>query len=224
MCIIMLCEQSIPKLEVLKQAESMNRDGAGIAWIENDHVTWSKGLSAEELDKLIHEKNIQTPCIIHFRIGTVGKGKSLCHPFPITKKVDLNLAGSAHQVLFHNGHWSEWKDLTVKMIIRKNIEIPDGKWSDSRAMTLCTRILGKNFLNFLSGQKIAILTPKGIEKFGDGWVKDEAEKCIFSNDSYKKRTYEPDKWDYMFGGHRGKKDRSFNPNDWSMNNYGLGDY
>ena len=79
MCVIMLFEDEYPKEEMLKSASALNKDGGGIAWIEeqngNKLVRWRKGMdmTSEKVMKLIKEENIQLPIVIHYRIATHGK-------------------------------------------------------------------------------------------------------------------------------------------------------
>ena len=64
-----------------------------------------------------------------------------------------------------------------------NEKLPSGKISDSRTMSYLAseKRLGFEYLERCTkGQKIAVLTPKGIETFGEGWTKIKDTKC--SND------------------------------------------
>jgi hypothetical protein len=112
---------------------------------------------------------VQKPFVIHFRIASVGgKDKSLCHPFPIEKDVPLKLKGkSKHGVLFHNGTWTEYKEIIQIACLRAGIKVPDGKISDSRIMAWLAHNFGVNFLQSITGQKMTVLTPKGIQYFGN---------------------------------------------------------
>lgn len=135
MCVVFVVDKERPSEEMVKQAYETNRSGAGIAWKEQvmkdgepvmkeDGVTpevrvcWMKGLQLEAIQKLC--KSAPLPYIAHFRIPTVGgDNPALCHPFPITKKVQLTLNGrTSGSVLFHNGHWHNWKDFCTRAAIR----------------------------------------------------------------------------------------------------------
>ena len=49
MCVIMKYtkDSGFPKEETLKSAEMLNKDGGGIAWIDNGKVKWEKGMRGE---------------------------------------------------------------------------------------------------------------------------------------------------------------------------------
>lgn len=189
MCIVMVCTTHFPTKENLLGAENFNKDGGGMAWIENGKVHYKKGLKAEEMYKIYEERNLQLPIVIHFRIASVGGvKKQLCHPFPITKNAETNLEGITDAVLFHNGHWHDWDDTCLQACISRGLKFPGGDWSDSRAMAWLADKCGVNFLKLIGGfNKIAVLTPKGVQMFGEGWKDSDNMKC--SNDSYTRRAY-----------------------------------
>lgn len=189
MCVIFACEDEFPQPMDLESAELMNPHGAGIAWINDDkQVQFIKGINAKKIIKLIADKKINLPCIVHFRIGTCGGlSKGLTHPFKITKDTDLSLKGVGNNVLFHNGIYSDWQDKLMKVLIKKGVKIPKGAWSDSRFMAFLASWHGRDILNLFDDQKIAVLTPNGIEKYGGKWEKSEG--CEVSN-TYFKHTYQ----------------------------------
>ncbi len=183
MCVIMCYEDELPKLAQLESAELLNSDGGGISWIEKDRVYWHKGLTASEILDLIKKRKIQLPVIVHFRIASIGgTTKELTHPFPITNGVPLNLKGYAKEVLFHNGHWQEWRDMCIKTMIKHKLEFPRDVWSDSRGMAWLASIYGKGMLNLVTNSKIAVMTTKGIERYGDDWKRLKGTMC--SNDHF----------------------------------------
>ena len=178
MCVIICCDTNYPKLAILKSAEKINTHGGSIAWIDGKKVRWEKGINADQIFKIT--KTIKLPFIIHFRIATEGGiCNELCHPFPINYNVDLRLKGIANEVLFHNGIWDEYKEYCLKVIFNHKLKFPVGKMSDSRALTWLVYHFGKQILNLIgdSNNKIAILTPKGIKKYGSGWVDVKKVKC-----------------------------------------------
>ncbi len=179
MCVILACEKTFPSWETLKNAEDLNGDGGGIAWIEKGKVHFKKNLTADKIHKMITSGNIKLPVIIHFRITSVGGTKpSLCHPFPITRKADTALTGKTAAVLFHNGTWTQWQDYTLATLMKTQVRMPKGDWSDSRAMAFMAGHLGKKTLKHIEGwNKIAILTTKRIEYYGKGWVQVDKVKC-----------------------------------------------
>lgn len=184
MCVILCCEDSFPKYNTLKQAQMMNSDGAGIAWLENGVVQFRKGTNAKAIWNLIQSGKVKLPCIIHFRIASVGSVKdTLTHPFPINQGVDLRLKGSAKSVLFHNGTIWDHEALMFKVALGKKVYVPDGDWSDSRALAWICYNNGIDTMERITGwNKIAVLTPNGIKKFGDGWV--DFNKNQVSNDYF----------------------------------------
>lgn len=180
MCLLIASNNAFPPIEVMTKAEASNGDGAGIAYIENNKVNWVKGLTAQDL---LEFECKGPPYIIHFRMASIGgKRKELCHPFPITEKVELNLKGQAEAVLAHNGHWAGWRDKGIH-ILEKGMSIPSGPWSDTRMMAWLTYHFGLEFLDLLN-EKVAVLNSKGnLEIFGDGWYFDKpntAEEIAYS--------------------------------------------
>jgi hypothetical protein len=183
MCVIILCDKDsgFPALATLESAEQMNSHGGGIAWIENGKVRYKKGIKAKEIFEIT--KKIQLPAIIHFRIASIGSVKNeLCHPFEINEEASTALSGSCDGVLFHNGTWSDWNEICMRAVVSKGIKFPAGDWSDSRAMAWLADKFGVNFLSLIdTSNKIAVLTPEGITKFGR-YV--EVEKNLCSNDYF----------------------------------------
>lgn len=154
-----------------------NPHGAGIAWRVEEKkipvVAWKKGLEEEEIQELVAK--LPLPFVAHFRVPSCGgPSELLTHPFPIQKDVPLMLEGTTKgQVLFHNGHWHQYKDRMLEASIRGNNHIPTGRWSDSRAMAWMAAHYGIGMLEFIN-EKIVVFGPaKGdIELFGEsGWAK-----------------------------------------------------
>ena len=192
MCIILLAEKKHLTLDILQKAENRNPHGDGIAWIdqESKKVKWIKSekLTSEKILKIVKKYNIQFPYIVHFRITSVGStSDQLCHPFDLSAKLDQNdLMGSSDQgVLFHNGTILEYNDIYDLVFTAGKLNDQNGIFndielerSDSRTISYIAsnKRLGLNFLDrfFSKSQKIAVLTPKGITKFGFNWstVKD----------------------------------------------------
>ena len=190
MCIILLAETKHLTKDILEKAENNNPHGSGIAWInqKTKKVQWIKAenLTAKKIYKIIKSKKIQLPYIVHFRITSIGETcDQLCHPFSLNAKLNENeLTGSSEEgVLFHNGTMRSYND-HLKLIFNLNDEkLPSGKISDSRTMSYLAseKRLGFEYLERCTkGQKIAVLTPKGIKTFGDNWTNVKDTKC--SND------------------------------------------
>ena len=169
---------------MIEKAFDHNADGAGIAYRKTnkdgeDVVYWNKGLGVNEIVEACAEAPL--PFIAHFRIASIG-GVSplLTHPFPINRNGSLALEGETKgYVLFHNGHWKEWNDYCLRAtnardVDGKLIQVPMGRWSDTRAMAWLCAIHGPGFMNFLPEQKGIIFGPKDMQIFdGNGWDKIE---------------------------------------------------
>ncbi len=166
-----------PTKEILDSASTTNRDGGGMAWIDDAKgvTRWEKGMhvNTEFILETIEKENIQLPIVIHFRIATHGAVDSpLCHPFALSEgNDDLSSSGSdVNGVLFHNGVWADYSDYALKVAMTTpNAKIPNGDLSDSRVMAWLVRYLGVNYLSMID-EKILVLTPQGILKFND-WTK-----------------------------------------------------
>tara|TARA_B100000029_G_scaffold241908_1_gene239226 strand:+ start:10060 stop:11106 length:1047 start_codon:yes stop_codon:yes gene_type:complete len=177
MCVIMEFTDTYPTKEILDSASTTNRDGGGMAWIDDAKgvTRWEKGMhvNTEFILETIEKENIQLPIVIHFRIATHGAVDSpLCHPFALSEgNDDLSSSGSdVNGVLFHNGVWADYSDYALKVAMTTpNAKIPNGDLSDSRVMAWLVRYLGVNYLSMID-EKILVLTPQGILKFND-WTK-----------------------------------------------------
>ena len=197
MCVIICCEQNFPSKEILKQAWESNPNGCGISWIENDKVKYVKGITVNQLYKMIIRKKVKLPAIIHFRIATIGSiSPELCHPFPLSNNVELSLSGECDSALFHNGNWNEYEDflkIAMNVYAVKGVKIPFGEWSDSRALAWCINLFGESFVNTNfadidgNNNKIAILSKNGIKRFGVfcDVDNDDGKKIQCSNDYFK---------------------------------------
>jgi NADH:ubiquinone oxidoreductase subunit len=187
MCVIMLASNKRLTEEMVGRAFTANSEGAGVAWRQDGKVFWEKGLDIDKMQEKCAE--LELPYVAHFRISTCGGNTPLlCHPFPIMKDVPLDLKGSTTgYVLFHNGHWTRWKDLTLEGAFKRGNKIPPGVWSDTRAMALAAHNLGLGALNFI-GEKAIAFGPNTIEIFeGPSFTEDDGVWC--SNMSWKTRFY-----------------------------------
>lgn len=189
MCVIICCDKRSGhiKPKMLKNAEKMNSDGMGIAWINRKGlVQWKKGLNSKQVSRLIRKEkpSLTKGYIVHARIASIGDVcPELTHPFVINQEANSSLEGMTDKpVLFHNGTWTEYEDITIKTLVKQGLKMYKGKNSDSRAMAFLSHIYGIEFLQLLKTQKIAILTKDGIRKFG-GFP--EVDKFSCSNDYFK---------------------------------------
>lgn len=187
MCVIAFCEDKRPTTDQVQKMWDQNNHGGGVAWREDGHVCWKKGLTLEEMKTLA--KELPFPFIMHFRIASIGGQKpALTHPFAI-KDFDqsLELEGKTKGgVLFHNGHWGEWFTHLLSTSGHFRKKIPIGAYSDSRAMAWLTSFYGQGFLEALNEKTIS-LSPNRIDiTIGGGWVK--VNDIWYSNDYWDKGT------------------------------------
>lgn len=171
MCVIIASNKRKAPIDWLEKAVEKNKDGNGLAWVENGKVRFVKSMTLEPI-KAIYER-IEPPYVFHARIATQGgTNLKLCHPFPITQGVPLVSEGTAPAVFFHNGNHNSWEDMCRDAVLRWRLKWPDGPWSDSRAMAWLCFHFGTNFADLLD-QKIAILNHKRVRIYGTGWEHDE---------------------------------------------------
>lgn len=199
MCIAIVVPQGVgpPDLEELKIHEAQNADGGSVAWVEGGWVHWQKDLDAEEVHSLVAGQ--KGPLLIHFRISTVGGADPyLCHPFPITRDVSVDLAGSARSVLVHNGHWHGWEEHLLRALSGK---MPGGPWSDSRAMAYLAHRHGSNVLQLIR-ERVAVMDGAGEITMYGGWSKEQDR--FYSNLQWKI----PPNFKY-FSSHRGRRRRNW---------------
>lgn len=170
MCVILIAETKRPTEEMVTKAYDHNSAGAGVAWRENGYVMWEKGIDLGRAQDLIAK--VPLPFISHFRIPTEGgKRPSLCHPFPIERSAPLDLKGRTKGfVLFHNGHWSDWRKETFRIVKDFKVKLPEGKWSDTRAMAFAAAFYGPNIVEMLNEKAVVFGPgPQDLDAAGVGW-------------------------------------------------------
>jgi hypothetical protein len=189
LCVIAISDKVRLSEDQVERMFDANDAGAGIAWREMGpdgigQVKWEKGLDVKEVTALALKLPI--PYIAHFRIPTCGGRRAdLTHPFPVDIKVPLYLKGfTPGYVMFHNGHWMEWKKYVLDMAVKQGVEIPDGAWSDSRAMAFVIAKAGIKALEFMD-EKAAVLSYDNIEIFGSGWTR--VNEILVSNTHWEYR-------------------------------------
>lgn len=195
MCVILWVNKDRPTPEMVERAYEHNDDGGGVAWrTTNDRgeavVEWKKGLGVEEMKGFA--ETLPIPFIMHFRIASIGGIRSsLTHPFPIGRNASLALQGQTKgHVLFHNGTWKEWNEKCLKATEQKwedgPVQIPIGRWSDTRALAWLCAIHGIGYMEFYPEQKGIIFGPNDMHIFdGNGWSKINEVWC--SNDFFLKK-------------------------------------
>lgn len=80
MCVIAYIPKGVPTLptEIIRAMSQANPHGCGIV-TPTDHY---KGLSLDALLRHLHKRDINEPCLMHFRWATHGSiKKANCHPF-----------------------------------------------------------------------------------------------------------------------------------------------
>lgn len=171
MCVIAIVNKVRPTPEQVERMFKANDHGGGVAWREKGVVKWKKGLDLAQMQELIATLPLTT-FIAHFRIASSGAQiKALCHPFPIEAKVDLALEGETKgYVLFHNGHWANWKDFSQQTALRMAKPIPLGSWSDTRALAWAAHNYGLGILEMID-EKVVAFGPNDLEvsRGKDGW-------------------------------------------------------
>lgn len=171
MCVILAPDQKPVTADMIKAAHETNGDGMGVAWrAEVDGVKvvkWKKGITLVDEAVALVEK-LPLPYIFHARRQTVGpKVPEMCHPFPVSLDVSLDLEGTTPgAVIFHNGTWKDWSDEMKRAAYLKNIEVPRAPHSDSRIIAWVTHFLGKGFLDELNEKVIWFHATEEHEVFG----------------------------------------------------------
>lgn len=208
MCVIALALEKRPTENMIEAMYEANPSGAGIAWRGTAELTagkekgktvpvvhWKKGLDLDQVKALALEE-VALPFCVHFRIPSVGGDTPhLTHPFPIAPDSPCDLEGTTRGfVLFHNGHWSDWKKWGMDLSTSKGEKMPDGRWSDSRAMAWMAAHLGVSWLDFLD-EKVIAFGPQDIQVFqgkgfNDGWHQIGGKQDIYvSNRIWENRTH-----------------------------------
>ena len=175
MCVILALETDKElasiTLEILKNAETTNPHGNGYATLKNGKVSFEKGVTMELIWEKIESGDIVAPCIIHARITSIGETMpELTHPFIISENSDNIMSGTLKKnesCFFHNGTYSQWKDLVLQTALGSGRKLPSGAMSDSRGLAYCLQTLGIQALEYLdTTDKFAILDKNGLSKFG----------------------------------------------------------
>jgi hypothetical protein len=76
----------------------------------------------------------------------------LCHPFPVTRKAETDLFGTADAVLFQNGTWGAYDEALRRLTTERGKRVPRGPMSDTRAAALCAHVHGRRVLSKLPGR------------------------------------------------------------------------
>lgn len=193
MCIIVYSKPGVqlPTKEILSTCFLANPDGAGLMFKRDGEtdVTIRKGMMTfqsfwDKYEELCLTQDDEV--CYHFRIKTAGLTNAAnCHPFPVTKDVDLLRATDVicENAMAHNGIFGKGEgDLSDTMIFVRDIlaEPPvinnidnDAIWS-----LLDTAI---------DTSRVIVMGSKGTFKFGGKWSEDNG--ILYSNDGYKTRRF-----------------------------------
>jgi hypothetical protein len=186
MCVIAVINDNKDRLtdDAVEAMYQANNDGAGFAWRERNQVFWKKGLNLEESQAMA--RDLPAPYVAHFRVASCGGVlPELTHPFSVLPSVPLKLEGHGnHQVLFHNGHWTDWKIETFRKVTQE-APIPGGPWSDTRAIAWLIANYGdRQAILDMIGEKTVLFGPHGYSLSGKGWVmyREEGRDWLVSNE------------------------------------------
>jgi hypothetical protein len=178
MCVIMIADKKRLTSKMMRQAQARNPHGLGMAWIEGGKVCWAKGLTIGKALKL--RKVLPLPYVFHARWATQGQEvDTLCHPFPTIMYDRGQLEGRSHQVLFHNGTFSEAFKAAKRIQQRTGRKMPDGPMSDTKAMAWIVSVSGPSILDSPHDQKfVTVSATNGIQRYGIGWTKWEEDYMV----------------------------------------------
>ena len=162
--------------EHLRQAYVNNKDGCGLAVINNGGICIHKGLfDIEEFIKMC-AKTKDTPALIHFRFGTSGlKSKQNCHPFRL----------NSTWAMIHNGvlgiehHKDESDTNAFCRWLRSMLPLCDNNPTHKE-------ILEKQS-NVLNGSKLTYMNNKGEFKYVNEYMGTRENGIWYSNTCF--RTY-----------------------------------
>ena len=196
MCVIAIKRQGVkmPDEQTLKTMWTNNPHGAGIMYARDGRVYIDKGY----MDWTAFYERIKTlgdvtneSVVIHFRIATHG---SVCpgntHPFPVTANVAnlSKLRGSCKVGVAHNGIIrcvTPRKGIsdTMEYVATKLAPLAEKKPDWYEDLNVLAQI-GHEIQS-----KLAVLDGKGTISYYGDFIEDEASHMLYSNDSYKPRTY-----------------------------------
>ena len=183
MCVAIIVPKDVPHVskDEMLDAQFVNDDGLGIAWVQNKRVYYEKGITVKAcMDKI---KTIARPYILHFRLATAGgKDMTMCHPFPVDNFAKPKISGWAYEVLFHNGHVTEYKDMLMNLLLSRNMRMPKGPISDTRVCALLAHKVGSDALSLIDHNRFATFKYDGTIATYGSWERHEGR--LYSNTNH----------------------------------------
>ena len=185
MCIIAVCrDRKLTDLEIW-YCWINNPDGAGFAWAEKNHHTFSKGyMKYNEFLAAYQQINI-FPHVVHFRTSSSGAIiPELTHPFVCSEIVPTNIEWTGKEsLLFHNGVIVGW-EMMARLF---GIDPLDPNWSDTRLLSLI--LSNYTFENIVEPEKKGrfVILSDGIFRVSGEF--EDHNGILFSNTGYKETLY-----------------------------------
>ena len=165
MCVICVINKGVPTPpdNVIRAMHRCNPDGTGIV-TPTDHY---KGMSVELLLRHLHKRNIDEPCLMHFRLATHGSiKKANCHPFH---------DDASGTWFMHNGILgiSPTGDMTDSETAFREILAPEIQAHGLRSDNVRYAVR-----NIIGGSRFAFLQGSDVQLYGqyERW-----NGCLFSN-------------------------------------------
>jgi len=170
--------------EQLKNCSDRNKDGQGMAWIENGKLNVFKSMSFEIFKtKYFEIANVSgkiSPMMIHFRFGTQGEKSELnCHPFYVNDNL----------VFCHNGVIPTAKDEKFSDTYLFNEEILKEVMKTENIHNTSIKFLLKEYIGV--GNKLIFMDSSGNHSIINEPAGDWDGGIWFSNSNYKTYTYKP---------------------------------
>lgn len=210
MCIAVLNTAGKLSKKTIQNCWSANKDGAGIAHVENGKVHIFKEMrSVDKLYKYYDalRSRFEGNIMLHFRIATHGKiDEANCHPFKVNDSMAFIHNGIISQTSKANSNYSDTWHFNEDVVKR----LPKGFLRNPAITELLSSYIDYSKLVFLDGDHAYIINEHMGIWDGANW---------FSNQSYKDRTFDSrpkqsvSKWydDYDYGyigsGKFGKKEK-----------------
>jgi hypothetical protein len=181
-----LCSNN--SLHIGKQHNTNECLQCGAPLVTDNHtvVQWRKNLKLSDVIKAV--KTTPLPYALHFRSASSGgQYAELTHPFVVTTDAPLLLSGyTVAPVLFHNGTWADWDNQVMKETIENNRQVPNGRWSDSRAIAWLCAYHGNAIFQVLGKSQRGVILGTDFVSFADGptgcWK--DVDGVLCSNDLF----------------------------------------